>query len=137
MLTHAPNETPIQEHSAGFGRSEVRKRGDEVTAFPYSNNPISNDKSDQSLANFTCYVIGDRTVVAQDVIRRHGGRVLQAHGWHPFKARRSAVGRRLLSTIPMDKPTVLWIHLDSGQAYAQNRLHHTSANQLAISLSCS
>ena len=93
--------------------------------------PISNSQEKQAESRFSCYLIGDRTAVVQDVIKRHGGEVMQAHGWHPFRGRRSATGNRLLHTLAKDLPTVLWIHLDSRQAYTQNPMHHTAVKQLA------
>ena len=78
-----------------------------------------------SQANFTLYVIGDKTIIVQDVLVRHGAVVLQAHGWTPFRARRSAIADRLASSINTDKPDILWIHLDSKQSYAQNPIHRS------------
>ena len=81
---------------------------------------------------FTCLVVGDRTVCVHDAIVRHGGQILQSVGWTPFRNRRSAVVEQVVSSLPMLKPTVLWIHLDSRQAYAQNPIHKTSVKQLAM-----
>ena len=81
---------------------------------------------------FTCLVVGDRTVCVHDAIVRHGGQILQSVGWTPYRNRRSAVAEQLVSTLPMLKPTVLWIHLDSRQAYAQNPIHRTSVKQSAV-----
>ena len=81
---------------------------------------------------FTCLVVGDRTVCVHDAIVRHGGQILQSVGWTPFRNRRSAVVEQVVSSLPMLKPTVLWIHLDSRQAYAQNPIHKTSVKQLAV-----
>ena len=69
-------------------------------------------------------------MVVQDVINRHQGRVLQSHGWAAFRARRGPTSRALISRAEADKPDVIWVHLDSSKAYAQNQLHQTAAKEL-------
>ena len=73
---------------------------------------------------FSCYIVGDRTSMVFEEVIRHGGKVLQGHGWRSFSQTRSIVARRLHSSLVEDKPTVLWIHLDSAQAFAQSVMHN-------------
>jgi hypothetical protein len=82
-------------------------------------------------STFSCYVIGDRTAVVQDVLNRHGGKVTQSHGWSSMKGRRSTVLRQLMSSIVVDKPSLLWVHVDSGKANAQNTLQQLVAQHIA------
>ena len=143
--------TPKQEPDALFGRSAddshyisttspITKLPQEIIpqetlTYQVSNNQPSTLHNTQPAAKFTCYVIGDKTVCVHDAIVRHGGQVLQSVGWHPFRTRRSAVCNQLLSSLPAAKPTVLWVHLDSRQAYAQRPLHTSAAAQLATLVS--
>ena len=99
--------------------------------------PISNEANEATYTTFqtkalTCLVVDDQLGYVQDAIVRHGGQILQSVGWTPFRNRRSAVAEQVVSSLPMLKPTVLWIHLDSRQAYAQNPIHKTSVKQLAV-----
>ena len=82
-------------------------------------------------APFTCWIIGSKTVSVFDTITRNNGEVLQCVGWNPFKAKRSATVDKLLSSINEVKPTVLWVHLDSAQAYAHGPLQKRVLGQLA------
>ena len=79
----------------------------------------------------TCYIIGDRTPVVQDVLVRHGVRVLQSHGWQTFRSKRSTILSMLLSVLPSDKPDFIWLHLDGRQSYAQTPLHRQATGGLS------
>ena len=115
--------------------SEVTPAPTYSIPIPYHTNPTNeacittNEASGK--ATSTCYVIGDRTAVIQDVLVRHGGTISQAHGWQVFKGRRCATLRQLHSSIVVDKPAVLWVHVDSGKADAQNKLTQQSARHIA------
>ena len=104
----------------------------ETTTYQISNEANEAIHKTPQAKAFTCLVVGDRTVCVHDAIVRHGGQILQSVGWTPFRNRRSAVVEQVVSSLPMLKPTVLWIHLDSRQAYAQNPIHKTSVKQLAM-----
>ena len=80
---------------------------------------------------WTCYVIGDKTVVVHDCLRRHGAVILQSVGWQPFRCRRSPQAQVLLSAIEVDKPKVVWLHLDARQSYVQTPLHHRCTEKLS------
>ena len=103
-----------------------------LSASPLSKSPLPVYSAQQSKEESapTFYVVGDRTLMIQKAINANGGKILQVLGWQAFRSSRNPVGRRLLSSLQVDKPTVLWIHLDCRQAYAQAKLHTTSTSNV-------
>ena len=136
-----PQGTPILARAYDFGRRASAKEESGSASAPTYQYPITKSSlpnaaynptnEDEAATTFTCYVIGDRTAVVQDVLRRHGATIMQSHGWQALKGRRSSTLRQLLSSIVVDKPLLLWVHVDSGKADAQNKLQQVSSRHLA------